>query len=85
MKGHTNNPNGRPKGTFKQKFPLPTEKNAEKVITDLLKSLDERLKLDAAKFVLEQNRGKARQQVDLDGQMNFINPPTIFMPTPKDE
>lgn len=49
-----------------RKFPEATELKAEKAITYLLNTKDRKLRLDAAKFVVEQNRGRAPQSLSMD-------------------
>lgn len=66
-KGRTNNPNGRPKGAVnRKKFTELVEMQAESQMVKLAKSKNEKISLEASKFILEHNRGKARQTVDMD-------------------
>jgi len=58
---------GRKQGSGNRtKFPEAIEAQAEQVMLSFLNSDDKKLRFDAARFVLEHNRGRAPQSMSLD-------------------
>jgi len=58
----------RPKGSKnKRKFSASIELRAEKKMASFLDDSDKNISMQAAKFILEHNRGKAKQQTEISG------------------
>lgn len=65
-KGKSPNPGGRPKGyAALRELCRQYTHDAVKVLTDALKSEDERLRVDAAKSLLDRGWGKPSSEIDL--------------------